>query len=61
MSSSLVATLCGHKGRVVKIAWSPRQDGLLLSTSYDGTSQVKLFQTFEVRKYNTFWPFRPGM
>ena len=40
MSSTLVATLSGHKERVVKIAWSPHQDGLLLSASYDGTSQV---------------------
>ena len=40
MTASLVATLTGHKERVVSLAWSPHQDGILLSASYDGTAQV---------------------
>ena len=40
VTSSLVATLSGHKDRVVSVAWNPHQDGILLSASYDGTAQV---------------------
>lgn len=40
VTSNLVATLSGHKERVVSIAWNPHQDGMLLSASYDGTAQV---------------------
>ena len=40
-SFTLVATLSGHKERVVSVAWNPHKDGSLLSASYDGTAQVK--------------------
>lgn len=39
-TSTLAATLSGHKERVVSLAWSPHEDGKLLSASYDGTAQV---------------------
>lgn len=39
-SFNLVATLSGHKERVVSVAWNPHKDGSLLSASYDGTAQV---------------------
>lgn len=41
-TASLVATLSGHKERVVTVAWSPHEDGKLLSASYDCTAQVKI-------------------
>ena len=33
--------LAGHSGRVTNLSWSPHQSELLLSSSYDGTAQVK--------------------
>ena len=58
-TSTLAATLSGHKERVVSVAWSPHEDGKLLSASYDGTAQVSpllvqiilllvLFPNFEI-------------
>jgi len=40
LTSNLIATLSGHKERIVSVAWNPHQDGILLSASYDGTAQV---------------------
>ena len=33
--------LAGHSGRVTDLSWSPHQFELLLSSSYDGTAQVR--------------------
>lgn len=41
-TSNLAATLSGHKDRVISLAWSPHEDGKLLSASYDGTAQVSI-------------------
>ena len=33
--------LAGHSGRVTDLSWSPHQFELLLSSSYDGTAEVR--------------------
>ena len=42
--------LPGHSGRVTCLSWSPHQSELLLSSSYDGTAQVRKQRGFNVGK-----------
>ena len=40
--STPTVVLSGHFQRVIFLAWSPHEDGKLLSVSYDNTAQVQL-------------------
>lgn len=51
--------LTGHKGAVLRVAWNPHRDGILLSSSQDCTVRVREYYILthyaDARRFASLW------